>query len=135
MVRFAASMICYMAISQFAFGDQPVASGGRVHSHSAPVQPKYCYSGCQKGNQSCSNDSFSSIFEHEAEKLAELKVRATQLSQRFPYESPMEDSYFFRPYSVTEVSRQKRAGRDPKNPYDNRFLQSIYKQLGTDAGN
>ena len=135
MVRFAASMICYMAISQFAFGDQPVASGGRVHSHSAPVQLGYFHSGCQNGNQVCSNDSYSSISGYKSEKLAELKVRATQLSQRFPYESPMEDSYFFRPYSLTEVSRQKRTGRDPKNPYDNRFLQSIYKQLGTDAGN
>lgn len=135
MVRFAATLIYCLAVSQFAFGDQPVASGGRVHSHSAPVQPNYSHLGCQNGNQACSNDSHSSIFGYKSEKLAELRVRATQLSQRFPYESPLEDSYFFRPYSVTEVSQQKRTGRDPKNPYDNRFLQSIYKPLGTDAGN
>jgi len=128
MVRFGAAMFCIVAVSQCTFGDEPTASCGRVHSQSTRVQTKNCDRGCQPARENCPENVRFPFFEDRSKKLADLGGRATQLSQHIPYESPMEDSYFFRPYQISEVTRQSRSGRDPKNPYDNRFLQSIYKQ-------
>ncbi len=133
MVRFAAAMICSLAISNCVLGDPPAASGGRVHANSAPVQYKDVDRECPSEDQYCSKRCSLSIFENQEKKLAEFRIRAIQLSQHIHYQSPMEDSYFFRPYQITEVTKQQRSGRDPKNPYDNRFLQSIYKQQGIDS--
>ncbi len=135
MVRFAAAMIFSLAISNCALGDPPSASGGRVHASSAPVQYRVSDVECPSEEQYCPKRFSFSIFENQANKLAEMRSRASQLSQHIPYQSPMEDSYFFRPYQITEVTKQQRSGRNPKNPYDNRFLQSIYKRSDLESGN
>lgn len=54
------------------------------------------------------------------------------MHQRMPYWNNERGYYYFRPYHVVHVvtHQEKTAalGRDPRNPYDNRFLDQIYDQ-------
>jgi hypothetical protein len=156
MVRTMIVLTCALAFSSCAFGQTPATKQTVNKQSAAKAQKKVlaqnastkraatatatsktetesmhsstCEGVVPCGNPSCSCQAKNSIFDELAGNAAELRARSTQLPQHIPYESPMEESYFFRPYLPSDVLKQRKASGGWKNPYDNRFLQTIYKQ-------
>jgi hypothetical protein len=95
-------------------------------THSSPSNDVGCDEYCQPQSKRRHQNWCSQFLAEQSEKLAELRARRTQMPQHYPYEDPLEDSYFFRPYQVADIARHQAFAPDAKNPYDNRFLQSIY---------
>jgi hypothetical protein len=63
----------------------------------------------------------------------ELRCRACQLPQHFPFRAPYQGAYYFRPYQFNEIPPQQAIYRtwtgNDHNPYDNRFLQAVYDEV------
>lgn len=60
------------------------------------------------------------------------------MPQHVPYYPNAHGYYYFRPYNAIHILQQQemtaRIGLDPRNPYDNRFLERIYAEQGAGQG-
>lgn len=99
---------------QFVDRDEQVGGGG-----SGPI---FCSCSICQGRL----QQNASFLDRQRQKIGDLTDRRYQLSQHVAYDSPLESSYYFRPYQWRDIEKQQQFVGFSKNPYDNRMFESLY---------
>jgi hypothetical protein len=111
----------------------PVAGGGPIDD-GADIDPGdggYCGPGMgHHGGHGGHGGHGSGV--HATAKAHWCWLRSTgDMPLHYPYFPHAHGYYYFRPYNVLHVLQQQemvaRWGQDPRNPYDNRFFERVYR--------